>query len=120
MLPQSEAPLVSIVIPCYNQAQFLADSIESALAQTYGRTELVVVDDGSSDNTAELAARYPGRYIRQPNRGGAEARNCGFNPTAGESGIFLDADDALKCNSVQPPLHCFAAPTELGSLVLEV
>jgi glycosyltransferase involved in cell wall biosynthesis len=55
MLPQS-APLVSVIIPCYTQAHLLADSIESALAQTYRRTELVVVDDGSSDNTAELAA----------------------------------------------------------------
>jgi glycosyltransferase involved in cell wall biosynthesis len=120
MLPQSEAPLVSIIIPCYNQAHFLADSIESALAQTYGRTELVVVDDGSSDNTAELAARYPVRYIRQPNRGVAEARNCGFNATAGEYVIFLDADDRLTCDSVQAHFHCLAANPGVGFVVGEI
>jgi glycosyltransferase involved in cell wall biosynthesis len=120
MLPQSEAPLVSIIIPCYNQAQFLADSIESALTQTYGRTELVVVDDGSSDNTAELAARYPVRYIRQPNRGVAEARNCGFNASAGEYVIFLDADDRLTCDSVQAHLHCLAAHPGVGFVVGEI
>jgi glycosyltransferase involved in cell wall biosynthesis len=120
MLPQSEAPLVSIIIPCYNQAHFLVDSIESALAQTYGRTELVVVDDGSSDNTAELAARYPVRYVRQPNRGVAEARNCGFNASAGEYVIFLDADDRLTCDSVQAHLHCLAAHPGVGFVVGEI
>jgi glycosyltransferase involved in cell wall biosynthesis len=120
MLPQSEPPLVSIIIPCYNQGHFLADSIESALAQTYGRTELVVVDDGSSDNTAELAARYPVRYIRQPNRGIAEARNCGFNATAGDYVMFLDADDRLTCDSVQAHLHCFAAHPGVGFVVGEI
>src|ERR1700731_4141014 len=103
MLPQSEAPLVSIIIPCYNQAHFLVDSIESALAQTYGRTELVVVDDGSSDNTAEL-----------------EARNCGFNASAGEYVIFLDADDRLTCDSVQAHLHCLAAHPGVGFVVGEI
>src|SRR5207249_2051241 len=62
--------LVSIVIPCYKQARFLADAIESALAQTYRTIEIVVVNDGSPDETAAVAARYPPvRYIEQDNAG---------------------------------------------------
>jgi glycosyltransferase involved in cell wall biosynthesis len=76
MTDEREAPLVSVVIPCYNQAHFLSESIESVLAQTYRQMEIVVVDDGSADNTSEVVARYPGvSCVRQENRGLAGARN---------------------------------------------
>lgn len=91
-----EPELVSVVIPCYNQAHFLGEAIESALAQTYPHTEIIVVDDGSADNTAAVAARYPQvRLIRQENQGLAGARNTGTHASTGKYLTFLDADDRL-------------------------
>jgi glycosyltransferase involved in cell wall biosynthesis len=90
------APLVSVVIPCYEQAPYLAEAIESVLAQTYAQVEIVVVDDGSPDNTSRLAGRFPGvRCVRQPNQGLAAARNAGIRESEGELVVFLDADDRL-------------------------
>lgn len=89
-------PLVSIVIPCFNHAQFLSEAIESALAQTYPRVEVLVMDDGSTDNTAAVVGRYEGvRYLRQPNGGAPSARNAGLEASAGEFVAFLDSDDRL-------------------------
>ena len=115
---QPAAPLVSVVIPCYNLAHFLRDAIESILAQTYPRIELVVVDDGSMDNTAAVVADYPlARCVRQGNRGVAEARNVGFGATNGEYVLFLDADDRLAPDAVQAHLRCFAEHPEAGFVV---
>jgi glycosyltransferase involved in cell wall biosynthesis len=101
-------PLVSVVIPCYQQAHFLCDAIESVLAQTYPHLEIVVVDDGSSDNTVTVVSRYPGvRYIRQENQGLASARNMGLRQTIGEYLIFLDSDDRLLPNALDAGLRCF-------------
>jgi glycosyltransferase involved in cell wall biosynthesis len=92
----SAAPLISVVIPCYNYAHFLGEAIESALAQTYPHLEVIVVDDGSVDNTPAVAARYPGvRYVRQPNQGLSAARNTGLRCSGGSYLVFLDADDRL-------------------------
>jgi glycosyltransferase involved in cell wall biosynthesis len=115
---QPAAPLVSVVTPCYNQAHFLRDAIESTLAQTYPRIELVVVDDGSLDNTAAVVADYPlARCVRQGNRGVAEARNVGFGATSGEYVLFLDADDRLAPDAVQAHLRCFAEHPKAGFVV---
>jgi len=101
-------PLVSIVIPCYNHGRFLAEAIESALGQTYPRVEVVVVDDGSTDDTAAVAARYPAvRYVRQANAGLAAARNAGLAASAGDLLVFLDADDRLLPRAVERGLECF-------------
>ena len=90
------APLVSVVIPCWNQAHYLDEAIESVLAQSHPRLELVVVDDGSDDNSLEVAARYPGvRALRQSNSGVAAARNLGLAESRGDYVAFLDADDRL-------------------------
>ncbi|HET7416414.1 MAG TPA: glycosyltransferase [Solirubrobacterales bacterium] len=89
-------PLVSVVIPCYGQARFLEEAIESVLLQTYAQVEVVVVDDGSPDNAARVAGRFPWvRCVRQPNAGLAAARNAGIRESEGELLVFLDADDRL-------------------------
>ncbi|PYL19270.1 MAG: hypothetical protein DMF41_10205, partial [Verrucomicrobia bacterium] len=101
-------PLVSVVIPCYDQAHFLSEAIESVLAQTYPHFELVVVDDGSNDNTAAVVNRYPGiRYFRQENQGLAAARNAGLRQTMGEYLVFLDSDDRLLPSALEAGLRCF-------------
>jgi glycosyltransferase involved in cell wall biosynthesis len=93
--------LVTIVIPCYGQAHFLAEAIESALAQTYPHVEIIVVNDGSRDETASVAARYRAvRYVEQANQGLAAARNTGLAHSRGEFLVFLDADDRLLPHAV--------------------
>src|SRR5882672_136402 len=88
--------MISIVIPCYNQAHFLAEAIESVLAQIWPADEIIVVDDGSTDNPGQVAARYPQvRCIRQENQGLPGARNTGLRESHGDYLVFLDADDRL-------------------------
>jgi glycosyltransferase involved in cell wall biosynthesis len=105
--PVSGSPaLVSVVIPCYRQAHFLADAIESALRQSHPRVEVIVIDDGSPDDTKDVASRYPVRYFRQENAGVAAARNAGLERSLAEFVVFLDADDrllpgALRVNSAR-------------------
>jgi glycosyltransferase involved in cell wall biosynthesis len=107
------AALVSVVIPCYNQAHFLSEAIESVLAQTYPHFEIGVVDDGSTDNTQEVASRYPGvRCVRQENLGLAEARNTGIRRSNGSFLVFLDADDRLLPNALEAGLSSMKAHPE--------
>jgi glycosyltransferase involved in cell wall biosynthesis len=107
------AALVSVVIPCYNQAHFLGEAIESVLAQTYPHLEIVVVDDGSADNTEAVAARYPGvGYVRQDNQGLSAARNTGLRHSTGSYLVFLDADDRLVPQAVQVGLEHLQAHPE--------
>jgi Glycosyltransferases involved in cell wall biogenesis len=99
--------LVSVIIPCYNQAHFLHEAIESALAQTYSHREIFVVDDGSTDKTAEVTARFAGvRYIRQENSGVSAARNTGLKESRGEYLVFLDADDRLLPEGLEIGVDC--------------
>jgi glycosyltransferase involved in cell wall biosynthesis len=96
-------PLVSIVIPCYNAAPWVAQTIESALAQTWPAKELVLVNDGSTDDSLAIARRYEAgglRVIDQPNRGASAARNAGLGASRGEFIQFLDADDLLAPDKI--------------------
>ena len=91
---------VSVVVPCYNQARFLGEAIESVLSQGYTGFEIIVVDDGSKDGTQEVAAGCAKensrvRLISQENRGLAAARNRGLAEARGEYVVFLDSDDRL-------------------------
>ena len=94
-------PLVSVVITCYNSNRYLAETIESALLQTYPRIEIIVVDDGSTDETAQIARCYPVNYIYQTNRGISAARNTGIRHCQGEYVQFLDHDDRLLPRAIE-------------------
>lgn len=99
--------LVSVIIPCYNQAEYLGEAIESVLRQTHGQFEIIVVDDGSRDRTGEVAARYPGvRLIRQERQGQGAARNAGLAQSNGSYVVFLDADDRLLPTALSAGLEC--------------
>lgn len=87
--------MVSIIIPCYKQAHWLSDAIESALNQTYKDVEVIVVNDGSPDNTSEVARRYPVKLIEQENGGLSSARNTGIKESKGEWILTLDSDDKI-------------------------
>ena len=93
-------PLVSIVIPCYNCERFVGEAIESAMAQSYSPVEIIVVDDGSIDNSREVIARYPVRLFCIDHQGVSAARNRGIDESAGEFLLFLDSDDRLLPNAV--------------------
>jgi glycosyltransferase involved in cell wall biosynthesis len=108
-------PLVSIIIPAYNAAHFLDDSLGSCLAQTHKDLEIIVVNDGSNDDTPAVLARYPQvRHIYQPNGGLAAARNTGIQHAQGEFIQFLDADDVLLPTKIARCLEVFAADPTLG------
>lgn len=88
-------PTISVVIPCYNAAPFLRETLDSVLAQTYPAEEILLIDDGSTDDSAAIAASYgpPVRVLRQENQGESVARNRGIDEATGEWVAFLDADD---------------------------
>ena len=103
-------PVVSVVIPCYNQGRFLRDAVDSALQQTYPAVEVIVVDDGSADDTASVARTYAAvRYIEQRNKGAPAARNAGLRESRGDYLVFLDADDRLLPNAIATGIECLAA-----------
>jgi len=92
---QRDSPLVSVIIPTYNRAKYVTQAIDSVLAQTYRNYEIIVVNDGSTDNTREVLKRYGDniRYIYQENAGGAAARNTAIKAAKGQWIAFLDSDD---------------------------
>lgn len=91
----ADSPAISVVIPCFNGAQYLGEAIQSALTQTYPPVEIIVVDDGSEDNSAEIAESFgpPVRVLRQANSGESVARNKAWELTTGDWIALLDADD---------------------------
>jgi glycosyltransferase involved in cell wall biosynthesis len=101
--------LVSVVVNNHNYDRFLADAIDSALAQTYVPVEVIVVDDGSTDNSREVIASYEGRItpVLKENGGQASAFNAGFRASKGEVVIFLDSDDVLFPEAVERAVALF-------------
>src|SRR3989338_3544903 len=91
----TSTPKVSVIIPTYNREKFIGRAIESVLAQTYKDLEIIVIDDGSKDNTKEVVQQYKGniKYIYQENGGSSSARNRGIKESAGEHIAFLGSDD---------------------------
>jgi glycosyltransferase involved in cell wall biosynthesis len=120
MRPVPERPLVSVVIPAYEAERFLGEAIESALAQTYGPVETIVVDDGSGDGTADVARRYPGvAVIEQENAGPSAARNRGFAASGGELIAFHDADDAMTADKLEMQVGHLLANPGVGCVLAE-
>lgn len=104
-------PRISIIIPCYNQGEYLEECLESAYSQTVAPHEIIVINDGSTDNTQEIAERYmfksfpgiesPVRVVKQVNKGLASARNTGIMNATGDYILPLDADDVLMENAIE-------------------
>lgn len=94
-------PLVSVIIPCYNHGKYLAESVGSVLEQDYPAVEILLVDDGSTDNTRQEAEKFGDvNYIYQHNQGLSAARNTGLLHSKGDMLVFLDADDWLLPNAI--------------------
>jgi glycosyltransferase involved in cell wall biosynthesis len=97
-------PLVSVIVPAYNAERFLGRALRSGLAQTYAHLELIVVDDGSADRTADVIRSFTDariRHLSQPNRGQGAARNLGIRASTGRYVTFLDADDVYLPQKVE-------------------
>jgi glycosyltransferase involved in cell wall biosynthesis len=107
--------LISCIVPVYNGETYLAEAIESIVKQSYQAIEIVIADDGSTDGTAKVAARYGSqiRYLHQTNAGTAAARNLGLSVAAGEFVAFLDADDVWHPEKLKRQIARFAARPEL-------
>jgi len=96
-------PLVSILIPAFNSQEWIADTLQSALAQSWSRTEIIVIDDGSTDQTLAIARQFKSdrlRVITQNNQGAAAARNKAFSISKGDYIQWLDADDLLASDKI--------------------
>ena len=108
-------PVVSVVIPCFNQARFLGDALASVTAQSDVDHEIIVVDDGSADDPAGVATRFARvRCVRQENRGTAAARNQGLRASRGRHLLFLDADDRLLPDALAVGVDALERSPECG------
>ena len=110
----ASAPLVSVIIPTYDRERFLGEALANAYAQAYEPLEVIVVDDGSTDATAELvtAFAHPVRYVRQEHRGVSVARNRGLAEAHGDLIAFLDSDDLWTDGSLRHRVDLLATHPE--------
>lgn len=117
-MSRSVEPLVSVIVPAYNDAAFIGAAIESALAQDYPRLEVIVVDDGSTDETVSKAAGYGERVrvIEQRNSGAAVARNRGMEAARGELIAFLDADDFWLAGKIRTQVEHLQRHPDIGAV----
>jgi len=114
----NSGPKVSIIIPTYNQSQYLEEAIESVLNQTYKNIEIIIVDDGSTDNTSEVVKSFDNKiiYIQQKNKGASGARNTGIKKANGQYIAFLDADDMWLKNKLEKQIEFIQNNPEIGLL----
>ena len=108
-------PLISCIVPVFNAERFIADALDSILAQSYRPIEVVVIDDGSTDKTPEVVTAYGDRlrYFRQAHSGAPQARNFGLGLAQGEFIAFLDADDLWHPEKLARQMARFEARPEL-------
>lgn len=109
-------PLVSVVIPVFNAEEFIADTVESALSQTYPNVEILAVDDGSSDSSAQILSEFGEsiRYLSRENGGPAAARNTGISAARGTYIAFLDADDLWEPDKLAAQVELMEHNPEVG------
>lgn len=110
-------PLVSVVMPAYNAGPYVAEAVRSVIAQTWANWELIIVDDGSTDDTRQLLAGFSDpriRVIHQENRGCGNARNRAMDEMNGEFIAFLDADDVLPPRSIEARVEVLLADPSLS------
>jgi glycosyltransferase involved in cell wall biosynthesis len=121
MKEKTYLPLVSIIIPTYNYAGFLHRAIQSCLNQSYKAIEIIIIDDGSTDNTKEIVQSYGDKiiYIRQVNSGVSSARNNGLEHASGDFIAFLDADDYFTENAIEIRLTVLIQNPDAGAVVTE-
>lgn len=96
-----ENPTIDVIVPSYNQQEYLPDCIESILAQTLKPNRIIIVDDGSTDDSLEIARKYPVEVISQVNKGLPSARNTGIMNSTADYCFFLDADDIILDNCLE-------------------
>ena len=110
---------VSVIIPAYNSDRYIGEAIDSVLAQTYTDYEIIVVDDGSTDNTKNIVQAYGDRvhYLYQENQGVASARNLAIEKAQGEFIAFLDADDFFLPAKLAKQVACFEQDSTLGMVI---
>jgi len=117
---KTQAPLVSVVIPTYNSAQYLPEAIESVLSQSWQDFEIIIVDDGSTDNTQEVVGGLNSnkiRYVRQENSGGpAKPRNVGIHHAQGKYILLFDSDDLMSSNKLAEAVAFLERYSGLGLL----
>ncbi|HLF31169.1 MAG TPA: glycosyltransferase [Xanthomonadales bacterium] len=116
----SALPLVSTIIPCYNGGAFLADAVSSIRRQKHAAVEIIVIDDGSTDDSAAVAAKLAGpdlHYFRQENQGLPSARNAGLERARGEIIAFLDVDDLWHDNTLEIQLSLLNAHLEIDIVI---
>jgi glycosyltransferase involved in cell wall biosynthesis len=116
------AKSVSVIIPTYNYGRFLTEAISSALEQTHPPLEIIVIDDGSTDDTADVAERFSAQvtYIRQENAGVSAARNRGVAESSGELIAFLDADDIWEPTKLEKQVAKFCTDAAVGLVHCEM
>lgn len=109
-------PLVSVIIPNYNYGRFISEAIDSVLAQTYRNIEIIVVDDGSNDETSEVLKIYNDKlkWVKQSNQGVANARNNGVGESRGKFIAFLDSDDIWFPEKIEKQIKIFLSDDEIG------
>ena len=114
----AHTPEVSVIIPCFNSSDTIIDAVDSVLKQDGHSIEILVVDDGSTDNTCNVLNEYIKNgviyYIKQNNKGPAAARNVGIRSSKGEYVCFLDADDLLYSNSIRDRMNVYKQYPNLG------
>jgi glycosyltransferase involved in cell wall biosynthesis len=114
-----ESSLISCIVPVFNGEKYLAEALDSILAQTYRPLEIIVADDGSTDGTAAAVAEYGSQicYLKQSNAGPATARNLGLSVARGDFVAFLDADDLWHPEKLERQAARFRARPELDYCV---